>query len=971
MRVLLLARDLYANTGGGEAVYRRVIAANPAIEFVYFRELEAAHAARPANARCVMLGAPRRLTPGGAPLPTLRLDRLRAADAYARAVAGQDFDVIELPDYVFFGDPLRDVLAFNRVRHRALVLAMHGNFSTSAELAWDADAGFARAARELEREQFAAADARYAISTRYAREWQARVPAEIHLLDPLSLVAPPAPRDLSDGARRPDLYCIGRMERRKGNDLFVEMLRWLERSAYDRAVQVGNPVDSRFGRSSGDFLSAIAATRQVEIDFLPGQDRAGLEAIFAGASFVVLPVRYDAFNLVALEALFKGCPTAVSSGAGVCDFLDERLPELPYVKIDLGNFYAAIGPLGAALADYPAYRRRLAERLRAMREPAQPPDLQSFYADAIRRGARRQPAARGAPALRPGLPIGWRIAARALRRAFPAAARRARNAIGFLDGLRRSPATRLAPLLRGRGAYSDAVFVWHLAGGLRLGRARARLARLPEDGPAALEAKLRALHAIAAHPLGRFALWRELARLERLRGNELVAAAYEIRLLRLGAPDAPGHLAATLASLERLGYAQEALALRAMVEPGDAARRVHEYLRAAFERHRASVPRPWQLLDDRRFGEAKVAVIVSLYNAAPKLRLFLTCLAEQTLVKQRKVEVILVDSASPADERAVVETFLAGCPLSLVYARSEARETIQAAWNRGIHLARAPYLVFLGADETLYPEALELLAGELDRDPAADWAMADSLVTDTDARGVFERDVMTYARHGATKDHVYLETCYLSWVGGMYRKSIHERFGYYDESFRGAGDTEFKNRVLPHIAVRFVARTLGVFLNYPDARVTGSASAEIEDLRAWYLHRTPGGVRYAFERRAPREALTLCIAALGYRKSYRRHLSCDIEYARHLLDYAIPGLARPELLRVRDDLDRLLGGYRAIEDGATNAAMPRAALGLLAQRLRFGAVQGRHARLFAGEGSPRYKLFNDNRYEQHHWPWAT
>jgi hypothetical protein len=223
--------------------------------------------------------------------------------------------------------------------------------------------------------------------------------------------------------------------------------------------------------------------------------------------------------------------------------------------------------------------------------------------------------------------------------------------------------------------------------------------------------------------------------------------------------------------------------------------------------------------------------------------------------------------------------------MNAVYARSAQRETIQAAWNRGIGLARAPYLVFLGVDETLYPETLGLLASELDRSPEVDWVMGDSLVTRVETNGLLKEDVMKYDRTGAGKDHAYLETCYLSWVGGMYRKSIHERFGYYDESFGAAGDTEFKNRILPHIRVKFIPRTLGLFLNYPEGNTTASPRAEIEDLRAWYIHRTVAGVRYAFADRPVSEAEKLLALSLGYRKSYCGHLSSDIDYAKALAEY--------------------------------------------------------------------------------------
>ena len=302
--------------------------------------------------------------------------------------------------------------------------------------------------------------------------------------------------------------------------------------------------------------------------------------------------------------------------------------------------------------------------------------------------------------------------------------------------------------------------------------------------------------------------------------------------------------------------------------------------------------------------------------------MFLEALSRQSLIARGAVEIILVDSGSPDAERFVVEEFLRTHTLNIAYARSTERETIQAAWNRGISLATAPYLVFLGVDETLYPESLDLLADTLDRHPDIDWVMANSLVTDVSNSGLLERDVMTYDRHGAGKDHTYLDTCYLSWVGGMYRKTIHDRFGYYDETFTAAGDTEFKSRVLPMLKVLFVPRTLGLFLNYPDERTTASPRAELEDLRAWYVHRTPAGVRYAFENRTLNDCMGLLGTALGYRKSFCSHLSTDVEYASLLADYMVSSHdTEPWLRPLANDLRLLLASLRGIEaaqDGPLN-----------------------------------------------------
>lgn len=967
MRVLLIATDLYKTVGGGQAVYRRIIAANPEIKFVYFRVAESPSSSRPPNVESIPL-APRRMLHVTQPFfPKTRLNSLITADAFARSVAGQDFDVVELPDYFAFGPYFRESLNAHSVKFGGLALSMHGNISTSIAFNWNEKDDSTFVERELEYEQFVDVDGRYAISMRYIKEWQARVDLDIHYLDPAAIVGPPAPVQWVRKTNSPELYCIGRTERLKGNDLFVEIVRWLNRDLFSRACHVGDIAFARDGVSSEEILRKIARAREVGIDFLPSQSRSGLASLFARNAVVVLPVRYDTLNLIALEVLFAGCPLVVSSGAGVCDYLDNFFPRLPYVKLDLSNFYGVVEKIEPLLKDYAASRQRLLGALVELPTDVATVDLMQFYWDTSRRGGRAPSVNYAVPPVRyrEVVPTVLDRSLALARKVLPGVVRRP------LGRLRREPKAVAAGVILRLEGLNDPKLASHARESLRLRSKFHRINAQAESSVSAVAEKIRTIQRLATGLIYRCNVWLELARLETLRSNELVAVSYELRLMRLLGGDRFGRLRYVTATLERHGFNREAQACEALYRaPADAETRVHAYLKNAYERCLKSEQRSFERVDDRRSGTPRVSVIVSLYNAHTKLKLFLTMLSLQTLVRRGEVEVVLMDSGSKGNEYEVMKEFLANHSISVVYARSAQRETIQAAWNRGIHLARAPYLVFLGVDEALYPDALETLAEELDRNPAADWVMSNSLVTEVDEQGVFRKDVMPYDRSGGTKDYTYLETCYLSWVGGMYRKSIHERFGYYDESFRAAGDTEFKNRVLPYVRVKFIPRMLGLFLNYPEARTTASPVAEIEDSRAWYLHRTPGGVRYAFEDRDPGEALALLYTALGYRKSYCTHISSDIEYAQYLAMY----LARTPLTQLpalQRDLSSLLEGMRKLEWTDTEFATLTPARTLRESWRIAQSMESTHSKLLEGRARPAYTLFNDNRFEQHSWIWMT
>lgn len=966
MKVLLILKDLFANVGGGQVVYRRLIAAHPQHDFYYFVERESRNAARPDNVTPIPLASARRLRPLNPLCPGFRKATLELVDQFARSVADQQFDVVDCPDFYAFGTLLRSALNHHRVKVGRFVVAMHGNISKSIELAWGSAGDNTRHVRELEIEQFQTADGVYAISPRYMAEWGQIHQRPIHFIDPLHFVdfrQPEAPQ--VDLLCEPVLACIGRSERRKGNDIFIDLYRNLNRQNVGGALHIGDCDYSMNGVASSYILEQMAIARGVQIPYRKSMDHRELRRLYEQSTIVVLPVRYDTLNLVALESIFAGAPLVLSDGAGAADYLRDYHPDVPFVRLALNNLYGGIRELQNLCDDFASHKLALFQALRD--HPPRPMtscSLGPVYQSAGERGhsfsssldeyqsfnVRKSVQARRFVSKL--LPQG---ALQSIRKAVNVTRHPLRwiSQDRFERQLVRVSDLRVANLIRESVSFPNRF---------------ERIAELPEQNADALREKLHLMYALGSGPLFRCNFWSQIARVERLRGNDLLAAAYEMRVLRLMGSDRLGLLGPATATLEHHGLHAEAGAVRAMIA-GDAA--VAAFLSEREAQCRALPAASFELMDDQRRPESpRVSVIVSLYNAADKLRLFLELLANQTLVRKGEVEVILVDSGSPGAELEVFKQFQRARPLSVVYARTRDRETIQAAWNRGISLARAKYLSFLGVDEALYPEALEVLADRLDQS-GADWAMANSLVTAVDENGCFKHDIMAYDRKGATKEHAFLETCFVSWVGGLYRADIHDRFGYYDETFRGAGDTEFKSRVLPRLRVEFVDQTLGVFLNYPDGQTTASPRAEIEDSRAWYVHRTPAGIAHAFEASSDEASMGVLKLALGYRKSYCRHLSSDIEYASNLATV----LRRRSAHLCEDwlvtDLDRMLQCLRKLEWTEGRVTPTGCAKRVLSAWASFQEFQRKHAVAFGDSATVSYSVLNDNRYEQHSWLWKS
>jgi len=987
VRVLVADFDIFRILGGGQVVYRQLIKSNPDIDFYYLTVSEPPELSRPANAYPVPLKevySPwhfRDIVSEFAPSAMLRPQLVQASNI-AAAVAGENFDIVDVPDYAPYGALLRPALRHHGVRFGRLVLALHGRISTTISLNWSTEGTRNSDLEVWELIQYHTADVRYAISRSYLDEWASLTDLDAHHLCPLKFLKLPEPSLASASKELPALYFIGRTEKRKGPDIFIDLLSWLPRATYGAAVIAGPDSYDPKGVPSSHHLTSMARQRNVEVSILPALDPPSLATIFAGRNMVILPSRYDSLNLVALESLFSGCPTAIGSGAGVCRLLTDVLPSVPFVRIDVGNVYAAIPEVIAVLENYDWYRRQLVEALKKSNPDTNGPNLcqiymarrtsdfhlnaqlTTYYEQFVRlnRSGRSRPVA---TALAP-----LRVRARRYLES-----RGAWNRLRMLrvrlrpDALSASMRARLATSWLG----NDARIVDQALKAASLRASYRQLLRTPEQDDQEITTKVEIYWRLASQlRIDRVWTWKEIARLERLRGNDLVAAAYELRVARLLGRDCFGQLPATLAVLERHGFADEAQVARCMYgEAGEDVEACGAFLDRSRSRQRQPPTADFEFVDDRRPSpNYRVSIIVSLYNAATKLRRFLSALQNQTLLKAGVAELVLVETGSAAEDYRVFRECMASLDLPAVYARRSRRETIQSAWNRGIVLSRAPYLCFLGVDETLRPECLELLVQELDADSSLDWVQANSLVTQVDERGSWRHDIMVYDRTGGRQELAYLETCYLSWVGALYRRSLHERFGFYDATFRAAGDTEFKNRVLPFITVKFVPRTLGIFWNYPDDRTTQSPVAELEDLRAWYLHRTVAGVRYAFSQRDWCEVESLFYDCLRYRKSYCRHWSTDVEYGSNLLTYLRERAPRSAAIPYYDGLSRLLAGYRSLEWLPRLSPLTPIRELRRVQRLASGTAR-EHRFLGNGQVSPVYEIFNDNRHEQHSFTWKS
>ena len=196
-----------------------------------------------------------------------------------------------------------------------------------------------------------------------------------------------------------------------------------------------------------------------------------------------------------------------------------------------------------------------------------------------------------------------------------------------------------------------------------------------------------------------------------------------------------------------------------------------------------------------RASEVDVSIICSLWRGGDFIERYLENITSQSIFADR-CELIVVDAASPEGEGEAVRRHADRFGDRIVYHRMPYRAGIYVAWNVGVGLARGRYLTNANVDDLRRKDSLELQSSTLDALPNVDIVCQDFLYSaDPDA------DFATIAGANVASDLPLptrngFFTLNPPHNAPMWRASLHDRIGLFDERLRSAGDYEFWVRAI-------------------------------------------------------------------------------------------------------------------------------------------------------------------------------
>ncbi len=226
----------------------------------------------------------------------------------------------------------------------------------------------------------------------------------------------------------------------------------------------------------------------------------------------------------------------------------------------------------------------------------------------------------------------------------------------------------------------------------------------------------------------------------------------------------------------------------------------------------------------------KVSIVTTIYRASSQIRAFMDNMTSQTVFDQ--CELIIIDAESPDQEAAIIDEYASRFK-QIRYHRLPYTCTIYAAWNLAISLSKGDYITNANVDDLRRQDSFELQAATLDNLPFVDVVYQDFLYC-------WEPNLSFDAiRQVNLRSYLPLVTPHtLAQFNSphnapMWRRSVHQDVGHFDDCLRSAADWEFWIRCLIKGKVFFKLNDphVAYFVNPKGMSTRASGPAHEEGLR--------------------------------------------------------------------------------------------------------------------------------------------
>lgn len=181
----------------------------------------------------------------------------------------------------------------------------------------------------------------------------------------------------------------------------------------------------------------------------------------------------------------------------------------------------------------------------------------------------------------------------------------------------------------------------------------------------------------------------------------------------------------------------------------------------------------------------KLSIITSLYNGDDFIEGFFKDITSQTIFSE--CELIIINANSPGNEEPIIKQYQEKYP-NIFYIRLDEDPGLYACWNLAIKMASSDFITNANLDDRSRENSYEVHLNALKCNPQIDLVYSDYFVLEKPIYSFYDSSI----RYVAEKPEFSLKDMRTCPPGPrpVWRKSLHKRFGYFDESITSSGDWE-------------------------------------------------------------------------------------------------------------------------------------------------------------------------------------
>jgi glycosyltransferase involved in cell wall biosynthesis len=234
----------------------------------------------------------------------------------------------------------------------------------------------------------------------------------------------------------------------------------------------------------------------------------------------------------------------------------------------------------------------------------------------------------------------------------------------------------------------------------------------------------------------------------------------------------------------------------------------------------------------------KCSCFCSYFKGQKFIESYLENVLEQSIFKD--IEFVFLDCDSPENEKNFILPLTKQYP-NIKYYKLNKDPGLYAGWNTAIKLCSTPIIGNWNIDDRKNKEGLEILLEKFNKDPDLDLIYGFTYVSHIANE--------KYKDNNFTEIYPYLPHSFTNLLKNnsphcmpLWRRNLHDRFGYFDENYKTAADGDFWLRcAVAGCKIGMVNHPVGLYYENPNGRSTNPKTLkemveEVQRMRAKYYN---------------------------------------------------------------------------------------------------------------------------------------